>query len=106
MQDTQRRRTVEAPFICNVVDQQNAHSASVVGRGDGPEALLAGGIPYLQLHTLAVELNGADLEVDADGGDERGRKRVFAEAQQTTRLAYARVAYEEEFDLGGEGRRC
>jgi hypothetical protein len=83
MQDTQRRRTVEAPFICNVVDQQNAHSASVVGRGDGPETLLPGGIPYLQLHALAVELDGADFEVDADGGDERGRERVLTEAQQT-----------------------
>jgi hypothetical protein len=56
---------------------------------------LTGGIPYLQLHALAVELDGADLEVDADGGDERGRERVFAEAQQTARFAYARVAYEE-----------
>ena len=67
----------------DVVDQQNAHSASVVGRGDGPETLLPGGIPYLQLHALAVELDGADFEVDADGGDERGRERVLTEAQQT-----------------------
>ena len=92
MQDTQRRRTVEAPFICNVVDQQNAHSASVVGRGDGPETLLPGGIPYLQLHALAVELDGSDLEVDADCGDEGGGEGVFAEAQQAAGLAYARVA--------------
>lgn len=81
MQDTQRRRTVEAPFICNVVDQQNAHSASVVGRGDGPETLLPGGIPYLQLHALAVELNRPDLEVDADGRDEGRRERVFAKPE-------------------------
>jgi len=66
---------------------------------------LASSVPYLQLHALAVELNGTDLEVDADGGDERGRKRVFAEAQQAARLAYARVAYEEQFDLRG-GRRA
>jgi hypothetical protein len=70
LQDTQRRRTIEAPFICNVVHEQDPHGTSVVGRGDGPETLLAGGVPYLQLHALAVELDGADLEVDADGGDE------------------------------------
>lgn len=63
-------------------------------------------IPYLQLYALAVELNRADLEVDADGGDERGSERVFAEAQQTARLAYARVAYEEEFDLQGQRDLC
>jgi hypothetical protein len=89
------RRTVEAPLIRDIVHKQNAHGAPVVCRRNGAEALLAGGVPYLQLHALAVELNGADLEVDADGGDERGRERVFAEAQQAARLAYARVAYEE-----------
>ena len=103
MQDTQRRRTVEAPFICNVVDQQNAHSASVVGRGDGPEALLAGGVPDLQLDALAVELDGPDLEVDADGGDEGGGERVLTEAQQTAGLSYARVADEQQLDLRGRG---
>ena len=73
-QDTQRKRTIEAPFICNVVHQQNTHGTSVVRCGDGPETLLTGSIPYLQLHAFAVELDGADFEVDADGGDERGRE--------------------------------
>jgi hypothetical protein len=95
MYGVNRRRTIEAPLIRDIVHEQNAHGAPVVCRRNGPEALLARGIPYLQLHALAVELNGADLEVDADGGDERGRERVFAEAQQAARLAYARVAYEE-----------
>ena len=76
-----RRRTVEAPLIRNIVHKQNAHGAPVVRRRNGPEALLACGIPYLQLHALAIELNSADLEVDTDGGNERGRERVFAEAQ-------------------------
>lgn len=39
--------TVEAPFICDVVHEQDAHGASVICRRDGAEALLAGGIPYL-----------------------------------------------------------
>jgi hypothetical protein len=92
-------RTVEAPRVGNIIDQQNAHSAPVVGSGNSPEALLAGRVPYLQLHALAVELDGADLEVDADGGDEGGGKRVFAEPQQTARFANARVADQQQLDL-------
>jgi hypothetical protein len=67
-------RTLEAPLIRNIVHQQNTHGAAVVCRRDCTEALLPRCVPYLQLHALAVELNGADLEVDADGGDERGRE--------------------------------
>jgi hypothetical protein len=75
-----RKRTVEAPLIRNIVHQQNAHSTPVIRRRDGPEALLARSVPYLQLHALAVELNGADLEVDANRRDERGCEGVFAES--------------------------
>ena len=56
-------------------------------------------VPDLEFDALAIELDSANLEVDADGGDERGRERVFAEAQQTARLAYARVANKQELDL-------
>jgi hypothetical protein len=94
-------RTVEAPLVCHIIDKENAHGTPVVGRGNGPEALLAGRVPYLQLHALAVKLDGSDLEVDADGGDEGRGERVFAEPQQAARFAYARVADEEEFDLDG-----
>ena len=98
---TVMQRTVEAPLIRHIVDKQNAHGAAVVGRRDGAEALLAGRVPYLQLDALAVKLDGADLEVDADGGDEGRGEGVLAEAQQTARLADARVADEEQLDLWG-----
>ena len=74
--------TVEGPLVRDIVDEQDAHGTTVVGRRDGTEALLAGRVPDLQLDALAVELNGPNLEVDADGGDEGGRERVLAEAQQ------------------------
>jgi hypothetical protein len=60
---------------------------------------LSGGIPDLQLNTLAVQLNRPDLEVDTDGGDKGWRERVFAKAQQAARLADARVADKKELDL-------
>jgi hypothetical protein len=91
--------TVEALLICHVVHQQDSHSSSVVCGCDGAEALLSCGVPYLQLHALAVELDGADLKVDADCGDEGGSEGVFAEAQQTARLANAGVSNEKQLDL-------
>ena len=82
-------RTVETPLIGHIIDEKNAHSTAVVCRGDGSKTFLACGIPYLQLHALAIELDRPDLEVDADGGDERRSEGVFTEAQKTARLADA-----------------
>lgn len=94
-----RERTVETLLICDVVYKQDSHSASVVSSCDGAEALLARSIPYLQLHTLAVKLDRANLKVDSDSGDEGGSEGVFAEAQQTAGFADAGIAYEEQLDL-------
>ena len=65
-----RGRTVETPLIRDVIHEQYPHGASIVCSRDGPKALLAGGIPYLQLDPLPVQLDGPDLEVYADGRDE------------------------------------
>src|SRR3569833_121506 len=75
-------RTVEGSLVRHIVYQQDAHGASVVGRCDGAEPLLARRIPDLQLRPLAIQLDGPELKVDADRGDEAGRERVFAKAQQ------------------------
>lgn len=99
------KRTLKRPLVRDVVDEQDAHGAAVVGGGDGAEALLAGRIPDLQLDALAVELDGPDLEVDADSGDEGRGEGVLAEAQQAAGLAHARVTDEQQLDLfeGGGG---
>lgn len=86
------RRTIETPLISHIVHQQDAHSTSVVCRGDGTEPFLACGIPYLQLHALAIELNRPNLEVDSNRCDERRREGIFAKSQETAGLADARVA--------------
>jgi len=56
---------VEAFLVGDIVNQHDAHGATVVGRGDGAKSLLPGRVPYLQLDLLAVQLDCADLEVDA-----------------------------------------
>ena len=77
------KRTIETLLIRHIVDQQDSHGTSVVSSSDGAEALLTSSIPDLQLDALVVELDGADLKVNANGGDEGRRKAVFAESQQT-----------------------
>jgi hypothetical protein len=78
-----RKRTIETLLIRHIVNQQNTHSTTVISSSNGTEALLASSIPDLQLDTLVIELDGANLKVNADGGDEGGGKAVFAESQQT-----------------------
>lgn len=72
--------TVEALFIGHIVDQENSHGAAIVGGSDCSETFLSSSVPYLQLDSLAVEVNGPDLKVDADGGDETRGKAVFGKA--------------------------
>lgn len=53
--------------LADVVHEQGAHGAAVVGRCDGAVALLAGCVPDLCLDRLGVHLDGAGRELDADG---------------------------------------
>lgn len=91
-EDAESRLTLERSLVGDVVNEENAHGAAIVGCRDGSESFLASSVPYLQLHTLAIELNGPDLEVDTDGCDEGGRERVLTKPQQAARFAHARVA--------------
>lgn len=68
--------------VGNVIDDNNAVGAAVIGGGDGAEAFLAGGVPYLELDGLAFQVNCADFKVDADGADEAFRIRVVREPKQ------------------------
>lgn len=50
----------------DIVDEQRAGSASVVGAGDGLKRFLASSVPNLQLDVLVVDLNRAGSEFDAN----------------------------------------
>lgn len=75
--------TIETLLIRNIVDQQDTHSASVICGGDRSESFLTGCIPYLQLHSLAIQIDRADLKVDSYCRNERWCEAVFGEAKQT-----------------------
>ena len=56
---------VEALLVGDVVDQHDPHGPAIVGRGDRPEPLLSRRVPDLEFDLFAIELDCADLEVDA-----------------------------------------
>mmetsp|Transcript_109832 Transcript_109832/g.289731 ORF Transcript_109832/g.289731 Transcript_109832/m.289731 type:complete len:255 (-) Transcript_109832:78-842(-) len=89
---------LERLLIGDVVDDDDAMGAAVITAGDGAESLLAGGVPDLQLHRLAVEVQGADLEIHADGADVALGVRVIRKPQQQARLPHAGVADEQQLE--------
>ena len=86
------RRTIETSLVRHIIDQENAHCPPIVGCCDRAKALLTGGVPYLQLYPLAVEVDSADFEVDAYRCDEGWGEAVFAEAEETARFPNSGVA--------------
>lgn len=88
----------EGLFVRDVIDKKDSHGSAVVGSCDGAEAFLTSSVPDLKLDFLAIELNGTDLKVDSDGGDETGGEGVIREAEQKTGLSDTTVSDQEELD--------
>lgn len=57
----------ESTLLRDVIDEQGANGTAIVGRCDGAIALLAGGVPDLGFDGLALCLDRAGGELDADG---------------------------------------
>jgi len=62
----------------------------------------------LQFHSLAIELNSPDLEVDTDSRDVAFRVRIVGEPKQQTRLSHSRVSDQQELEevVVSEGTLC
>lgn len=54
--------------LADIVDEEGTDGATVVGRGDGPVALLTSSIPNLCLDGLRVDLDRTSRKLHADGG--------------------------------------
>ena len=87
----------ERLLVCDIVHEENAHGAAVVGGGDAAKPLRAGSVPDLQFAALVIDFDSADLEVDADGVN-IGRISVVREAEQQVALARALVSYYQQLD--------
>jgi len=72
----------EALAVCDVVGDDDAVGALVVAAGDSLEALLAGGVPNLELDGLSVNLDRPDLEVHADCWHEVVCENVVGESEK------------------------
>lgn len=84
--------------LADVVDEQRADGAAVVGRGDGAVAFLTRGVPDLGLDGLAVDLDATGCELDADGGFAVEVEFVAGEAREQVGFADPRVAYQHHFE--------
>ena len=52
---------VEGLIVSYIINYNDAMGSSIVGRGDGAEALLSSSVPNLKLDRLAIKLNRADF---------------------------------------------
>ena len=62
--------------VGDVVDDDDAVRTAVVAASDRPEALLASSIPDLQLYSLTIQVNRADLKVHTNSANVRLSVRV------------------------------
>lgn len=88
----------EALAVRDVVGHDDPVRALVVAARDRLEPLLPRRVPDLQLYRLPVHFDGADLEVDADGGHEVVCEDVVGESQQERRFTDAGVTDEEHLE--------
>ena len=73
----------------DIVDEQSTNSATVVSRSDGSVTFLASGVPDLCLYCLAIHLNTAGREFNADGGLAVKVELVAREPREKIRFADA-----------------
>ena len=70
-----------------VEDQKGSDRTSVVGSGDRPERLLAGGVPDLQFDLTVVNFDTASSELYSQGGLMLILEPIFKEPEQKATLA-------------------
>lgn len=98
---------LERVHVADVVHKQSTDCAAVVGRSDGPIALLAGRVPDLSLEDPPINLDRlCGRELDPDGGLGLEAELVLGEATEDVGLAHAALAYSrKEEERGGEERK-
>jgi hypothetical protein len=96
----------EGLSIGDVVDQDDAVGSLVVGGGDGLEPFLAGSVPDLQLDGASSRLEGPDLEVDADRGQETTSLEPYLSLKMLSENLRRRLLFPtEEFPMRSSLKR-
>lgn len=92
------RHILESLMLGEVVDEEGADSATVVGRGDGPVSLLTCRVPDLGLDGLVVDLDATGGKFDADGGLAVEIELVACESREQVGLSNTRVSYQDHLE--------
>jgi len=88
----------ESFFSGDVVNQQGSNGASVVGASNGPEVLLAGSVPDLQLDILILDGNGFGTEFDSNSDVVSGTGLAFDELEDDAGFTNSGVSDDYELE--------
>lgn len=88
------RDALKGGAAADIINKQSTEGTAVVSGGDGSEAFLAGGVPDLRLHLLAVDVDALSLELHSDGGLGVEIELVASIARQQIGFANRRVPYD------------
>jgi hypothetical protein len=89
---------VEGLSVGDVIYDDDAVSAAIIGGRNRSKALLSGSIPNLKLNGLSIKLDCANFEIDTNSGNVRLRVRVVREPEQQTRLSDAGISDQEKLE--------
>jgi len=89
---------IERFLVGDVVNNNDAVSSAVITGCNGSKSFLSCCVPNLQLDCLSLEFDGADFEVDSDGGDVALCVSVVGESKQKTRLAHTRITDQQQLE--------
>jgi hypothetical protein len=90
---------LERTTVRDVVHQKDALRSSEIRGCDRSETFLASSIPNLKLNLCSINVNVLDLEVNSNGGDESGTKRIVGVTEQEASLTNAGVTDHQQLDL-------
>ena len=93
------RDVLECLVLADVVDEQRADCAAVVGGGDGAVALLSSCVPDLRLDCLAVDLDAAGRKLYTNGGLAVQRELIASESAEKVGLSDTRVSDKDNWML-------
>ena len=95
---------VKAGPVGYVVAKDEAVRSSEEVGGEGAESLLARRVPKLETHRRALDLDHLVAVVDANGGDEFGRKDILVESEDEGGLAAGGISdHQQPDDVGALG---
>ena len=90
--------TIKGGAAADIIHHECPHSASIVGRSNCPEALLAGSVPYLSLDLLSIDLHALRLKLHPNRGLGVDIKLVASISREQVRFPHRRISNDHHFE--------